>query len=74
LRIALNVALLITIAIELLNSNKGIGYLLWISWETFRPEQMYACLVMLAILGVTFNVFVQWLTRRLVPWRDEPTY
>lgn len=70
-RLALNIGILITVAIELLGTSRGIGWLLQISATSYRPERMYACLIVLAAIGLATNLFVLWLTRRLVPWRAE---
>jgi ABC-type nitrate/sulfonate/bicarbonate transport system permease component len=73
-RVALNVGLLVTITTEIVAANRGLGARLWLGWETFRPEEIYAVLLMLAAGGLAMNAFVQWLTRRLVPWRSEPEF
>jgi NitT/TauT family transport system permease protein len=70
-RVALNIGLLVTIAVELLAANRGLGARLWLGWETFRPEQIWAILVVLAVGGIAVNAIVTWLTRLLVPWRPE---
>lgn len=71
-RLAVNVGLLITIAIELVSPVRGIGALMWYGWETLRTARIYAGLFVLIVVGVSMNAIVQVLTRRLVPWRVEP--
>jgi ABC-type nitrate/sulfonate/bicarbonate transport system permease component len=71
LRIATNVAFLSSIAVEMVSSNRGLGAELWLSWEVMRIELLYATLVVIAIIGVTINVVLRWLTRRLAPWLNE---
>ena len=71
LRLALNVALLLTIAVELVASRTGLGNLIWFSWQTLRTEQLYATLIVTSALGIGFNIFVKWLTKRVVPWHVE---
>jgi ABC-type nitrate/sulfonate/bicarbonate transport system permease component len=70
-RLALNVALLITIAVELVAAQQGLGEMIWFAWETLRTEELYASLVVTAILGISFNLILQRLTARLVPWQVE---
>jgi NitT/TauT family transport system permease protein len=71
-RVAVNIGLLVTIAVELLAANRGLGARLWLGWETFRPEQIWAILVVLALGGITINALVLWMSRRLVPWNPDP--
>jgi NitT/TauT family transport system permease protein len=71
-RLAANIALLITIAVEIAASDTGLGALVWLSWQVLRVEQLYATLFVIAILGVGLSAGLQWLARRLVPWMPEP--
>ncbi len=71
LRLAFNIGLLITIAVELVAANNGLGHVLWHAWETFRPEEIYAALVVLCLIGVSSTAMIKVLTQRLVPWRHR---
>lgn len=71
-RLALNVALLITIAVELVAAQEGLGEMIWFAWETLRTEELYASLIVIAALGISFNFLLQRLTAHLVPWQEEP--
>jgi NitT/TauT family transport system permease protein len=68
LRIALNSALHVTIAIEIAGATVGLGSLIWISWEVLRMEMLYAALVVIMIVGISFNAIVKVLSAWLVPW------
>jgi ABC-type nitrate/sulfonate/bicarbonate transport system permease component len=70
-RLALNVALLLTIAVELVAAQEGLGEMIWFAWETLRTEELYASLIVIAALGISFNLLLQRLTARLVPWQVE---
>jgi NitT/TauT family transport system permease protein len=70
-RIALNLALLVAISIEIAAASTGLGALIWMSWEVLRIDVLYAALFVIMALGITFNVVVRALTRRLVPWSGE---
>jgi len=70
-RLGVNIALLLTIAVEMVAADKGLGVLIWLAWETMRTEEIYAALAVIAVLGVTFNLALQAATRRLVPWQVE---
>jgi ABC-type nitrate/sulfonate/bicarbonate transport system permease component len=45
--------------------------MIWLAWETLRTEQLYAGLTVIAVLGITFNLTLQFLAKRLVPWQAE---
>ncbi|MFC2023721.1 ABC transporter permease [Chloroflexota bacterium] len=70
-RLALNTALVLTIAVELLTAQEGLGATVWLAWETLRTEELYAVLLVVAVMGISFNAGLQYLTRRWVPWRVE---
>lgn len=70
-RIALNTALVLTIAAELLTAQEGLGATVWLSWETLRTEKLYAVLLVTALLGIGFNYGLQYMTRRAVFWQVE---
>jgi NitT/TauT family transport system permease protein len=72
-RLALNRSLSITIAVELLMGENGLGSLIWYSWETLRVDQLYATILVVAVLGIGFRWGLQIVTDRLVPWQVERT-
>jgi NitT/TauT family transport system permease protein len=71
LRLSLNLAILMTIAVEIVASRFGLGAMVWHAWEVLRTDVLYATLVVAALLGVTFNRLVQALARHLAPWQVE---
>lgn len=70
-RLALNSAIVVTIAIELISASEGLGANVWFAWQTLRTEQLYATLAVIATLGILTNVLLQVAERRLAPWRDR---
>ena len=71
-RIAVNSALVLTIAVELVASDDGLGAVMWMARETLRTEELYAMLVVVSILGIGMNVALQRLAARVVPWQAQP--
>ena len=71
-RLALNGALLITIALEIVAARNGLGAAIWLAWQTLRTEELFAALVVASFLGVSFNATLVRLERRLVPWHSTP--
>jgi ABC-type nitrate/sulfonate/bicarbonate transport system permease component len=72
-RLAINMAMVIAIAVELLAAKEGLGVIIWFSWQTLRIEELYASLVVIAGLGIGINLFLQYLSKRLTPWYNDQT-
>lgn len=71
LRLSANVAFHATIGVEMVGSRTGIGALLWLSWQTFRIDQLYATLTVIATIGVGLATLIRWVTVRGAPWMAE---
>lgn len=69
LRIAANLGLLVTIAIEFTVVSPGIGSIIWMALQTMRIEQLYAGIVVISLIGITLNVPIQQLLRRMATWQ-----
>ena len=69
-RLATTRALGATIGLELITAQSGIGSMLFFAWQTYRAEDLYATVVVIAVLGSLFRAGIAVATRRLVPWRD----
>jgi ABC-type nitrate/sulfonate/bicarbonate transport system permease component len=69
LRIATNLGLLVTIAIEFTVMSPGIGSIIWLALQTMRTEQLYAGVVTISLIGITINTPIQWLLRRVSTWQ-----
>jgi len=69
IRIAANVGLLVTIAIEFTMTTTGIGSVIWLAWQTMRTEDLYVGIVTLSVIGVGINATLKWLLQRLTPWQ-----
>jgi NitT/TauT family transport system permease protein len=70
-RLALNTTLLLTIAVELVAAQQGLGAIIWFAWQTLRTEELYASVAVTAALGISFNLLLQRLAVHLVPWQVE---
>lgn len=69
LRLALNNGLMLTVAVEMLAAQQGLGVQIWLAWQTLRISNLYATLVVIALLGYGGNRWMVSLTRRLTPWQ-----
>lgn len=71
LRLAANVTLLVTIGAEIVMADRGLGALVWLSWETLRVELLYATLVVIAALGIGLTGGLRLIRRAVVPWQVD---
>jgi NitT/TauT family transport system permease protein len=69
LKLALGSAFLVVVSLEFINAESGIGWQIWRSWELFSIRTMFVSLLTVSFLGLALMVALDWLERRLVPWR-----
>lgn len=70
IRIGLTFAMIGAIVSEFLASERGIGKLIPSYQTQFRIEEMYAVIVVIAVLGLVLFFLVEWLDRKVVFWRE----
>ena len=70
-RLSLNRALVISIAMEMIFSNEGLGEMIWFAWQTFRIEELYAGIVTISVVGLGLSALVRALSVYLAPWSDN---
>ncbi len=68
-RLALNTALVTTIAVELLSAQTGLGAMIWLAWETLRTEELYVALFTTALIGIGVNRSLQWCEQKFIHWQ-----
>lgn len=69
LRICLAISVVGLIAAEQVGTTQGIGYLVLLAKQYYRPDYMVLCVVLYATLGLIFDAFIRLLERTLMPWR-----
>lgn len=69
LRLAVNAALVVTIAVEMLSAREGLGATIWLAWQTLRTEELYAVLLVIGLLGIFSNHLLMIAAHRLTPWQ-----
>ncbi|MFD7324073.1 ABC transporter permease [Streptomyces sp. NPDC059875] len=62
-------SILVLVAAEMIGAKAGLGYLINASQYNFAIPQMYAGIVTISAIGVTFNQLLVVLERRLSSWR-----
>jgi ABC-type nitrate/sulfonate/bicarbonate transport system permease component len=68
LRVSLSVALVVLVAAELTGAVFGVGYLIQMSQQVFRVDQMFVGLVVLGVMGFTADFAFERAVRWLLPW------
>jgi len=53
---------------ELIAANEGLGRRIQLAQRFFRTDEIFACLIVLGIIGVTLDLLMRLLLRRLCPW------
>lgn len=70
-RLSLNVSLMLTIAVELVAAQRGLGQRLWFSWQTFQIEEVYAGLVVISVVGIGLNAMLGRFSAWAMPWHTD---
>lgn len=68
-RLALGVGLIVTVAVEMVAAQHGLGGFLWHSWQILRIEEMYVALVLIGLLGILVTYGLEAIADRLMPWQ-----
>lgn len=70
-RLALKSSLTISVGIEMVYGNTGLGSIAWLAWETMRMRHLYAIIFIISLIGVATNFALERLKRFLVPWHQD---
>ena len=68
LRIALSLALITTVVAEMIAGSAGVGHYILITQYALRPDQMYAAVLCLAVIGYLLNRGFILLERKALHW------
>ena len=71
LRLGLGYALIVVVAVEIVTASRGLGALLWLSWQILKVEDMYAAFFVIAALGAILSYGLAALRARLLPWVQD---
>ncbi len=73
LRLALAQGWTSLLAVELLASSEGIGYLMVQGRQLFMLDIVFVCILIIGLVGVGMDRAIQWLDRRLLHWPQAAT-
>jgi ABC-type nitrate/sulfonate/bicarbonate transport system permease component len=71
IRLALGLSLLSTVIAELAIANRGLGAMLWLSWQTLRIDRIYVAIALIALIGLLLNGLLKLVSLWLIPWKEE---
>ena len=74
-RLAAGRALIGAVVAEFFLSVGGLGYYILYNSRSYHHNEAFVGVLLLAAFGIGFELLVQWMTRRFMPWyrRDEAT-
>jgi len=67
LRLGLSFALVLAIVAEVAGNPSGLGYAIVAAQQALRPDEMFAYVIAIGVLGVTLNAAFRLLVRRALP-------
>lgn len=73
LRLALAQGWTSLLAVQLLASSEGIGYLMVQGRQLFMLDIVFVCILIIGLVGVGMDRAIQWLDRRLLHWPQAAT-
>ncbi|MBA2278456.1 MAG: ABC transporter permease [Chloroflexia bacterium] len=69
LRLALGFALIVIVGTEFLSPGRGIGYLIWESYQTLQIKAMLVGLIVTGLMGWALTLLLDVIERVAIPWR-----
>lgn len=69
LKLAAGYSLLLLVAAEMIAAEKGIGAMILHYGNLMMTTKLMVGVLMLSILGLSFNRSLEWLERKLLPWK-----
>jgi len=69
LEVSLGIAYIVLIAAEFVGADKGLGSVIWSSWQLFDVAPMYVAIVVVSVLGYLSVLGLRALGDWFMPWR-----
>jgi ABC-type nitrate/sulfonate/bicarbonate transport system permease component len=68
-QLGLGMSLIVVVIAENFGTERGLGYLIWHSWQIFEVQDMYVALILVALLGYLSQLLLARIERAVIPWR-----
>lgn len=72
LKLGMGMALILVVAAEMSAAKAGVGWMIWRAYDMFAIEQMFVALILLSLLGYLFSLFLDFVERWVIPWKQRP--
>ena len=69
LEISLGIAYIVLVAAEFVGADRGLGSIIWSSWQLFDVAPMYVAITTVSVIGYLSVLGLRAAGRRLMPWR-----
>lgn len=69
LKLGVGYGLVLIVAAEMVAAGSGIGYRIWMAWETFLIAELYACLATISLIGIGLAVILEKLEEKIIHWK-----
>lgn len=69
LRVSIGIGLILMIISEMYATTAGLGYDVVLFQQTFRYRQMWSAFLVIAILGIVFNLAMNLAEKRMLRWQ-----
>ena len=70
-KLGAGLALILIAIAEMVGAKSGIGYMIWIAWETFAVAKMYVGLFVIALIGFAVSLLLNEVERWVIRWKAE---
>jgi NitT/TauT family transport system permease protein len=70
LRLSLSSAIMMVIAAEMLNANKGLAFMIVYYESKFESDRMFAGIICIALIGLLFNYAMVELEKHISKWKE----
>ena len=71
IRLGASYGFLVLVAAEMVGADSGLGFLILNNQYSFKIPEMYASILILALVGILLNYGLQALERAITPWRQH---
>jgi ABC-type nitrate/sulfonate/bicarbonate transport system permease component len=71
LRVSLSMSIILMVISEMVGGTDGLGYRLFTTKDAFQLPDMWSVIVLLGLLGYTFNALLLGLQRHVLAWHRE---
>ena len=69
LKLAAGTSLLLLVAAEMIAAKEGIGAMILHYGDLMLTTKLMVGVLVLSLLGLVFNRFLEWVERKLIPWK-----